>query len=94
MDKLKILMNRCKCGIILHINQHRDYYRTAAEQLEEMSCYECPPEYSDDTRKKMIETDTIIDLQFYPDTPIGSYTIVHYDLDAALDEALTCLDHS
>ena len=39
----------------------------------------------------MIETDTIVVLQFYPDTPIGSYSIWHHDLDAALDAALSCL---
>ena len=39
----------------------------------------------------MIETNTIIDLQFYPHTPVGSYQIYHYDLDKALDEALEIL---
>jgi hypothetical protein len=38
--------------------------------------------------KEMIERDTIIELQFYPDTPIGSCTIIHYDLEKCLDKGL------
>jgi hypothetical protein len=90
MDKLKELLARCKCGVFLTVNEHRDYYETATERLDELASMECPPEYTDDVRQKMIETDTIIELQFYPNTPIGSYRVVHHDLDAALDEALAC----
>ena len=41
--------------------------------------------------QKMIETDTIVNIQFYPKTPVGSYSVYHYDLDMALDLALECL---
>lgn len=90
-NKLIQLMEKCKCGIHIGINVHRDFYQTARESLKEKECYECPPEIADDVRQKMIDTDTIIELQFYPDTPIGSYCVYHYDLDAALTEALGCL---
>ena len=90
MDKLKELMSRCKCGVHIEINHHRDYYQSAADWIEDRKGFECPPEIEPDVRAKIIETDTIIDIQFYPDTPIGSYEIVHYDLDAALDECLAC----
>ena len=91
MDKLKELLTRCKCGVFLIVNEHRDYYQTVEQRLEEVAGYECPPEIAPEVRAAMIATDTMIDLQFYPDTPIRSYRIVHYDLDAALDEALNCL---
>lgn len=91
MDKLKELLTRCKCGVFLTVNEHRDYYNTAAQALDEARGYGCPPEIEADVEARMIETDTIVRLQFYPDTPIGSYEIWHYDLDAALDEALACL---
>ncbi len=91
MDKLKELLTRCKCGVFLIVNEHRDYYQTVEQRLEEVAGYECPTEIAPEVRAAMIATDTMIDLQFYPDTPIGSYRIVHYDLDAALDEALNCL---
>lgn len=92
MDKLKDLMSRCKCGVFVTVNEHRDYYVTAEQSLEEMAGYECPPEITDEVRQKMIDTDTIINVHFYPDTPISSYDIYHHDLDAALDEALGCFD--
>jgi hypothetical protein len=93
MDKLKQLLDKCKCGVFLTVNEHRDYYETAEQRLaEHYGWMECPPEIAPEVRAKMIETNTIVDLQFYPDTPIGSYHILHHDLDAALDAALACFD--
>jgi hypothetical protein len=92
MDKLAILLARCKCGVFLTVNQHRDYYQTAEQALEEAAKFECPPEIDSNVRAEMIRTNTIVELQFYPDTPIGSYDIWHHSLDAALDEALACLE--
>jgi hypothetical protein len=91
-DKIKRLLARCKCGVFITVNQHRDYYKTATDKLGELECMECPPQYTPEVKARMIETDTIIELQFYPDTPIGSYSVYHYDLDTALDCALECLD--
>lgn len=90
-DKLKDLLSRCKCGVFVTVNEHRDYYETAAEHLGDAEGRECPPEIEDAVRAQMIATDTIIKIQFYPDTPIGSYEIWHHDLDAALDECLGIL---
>jgi len=92
MDKMKELMSRCKCGVYLIINEHRDYYQKAEDYLEEIQTRqpENPLEIAADIRAKMIELNYIIDLQFYPNTPISSYSIYHYDLDMALDEALAC----
>ena len=92
MDKFKQILNNCKCGIYLTINQHRDYYQSATERLDGLDCTECPPSLDPKVRQKMIETDTIVELQFYPDTPIGSYCIYHYDLDEALNEALEIIN--
>lgn len=39
----------------------------------------------------MKDFDTIIEIHFYPDTPVGFYKIFHYDLDMAIDEALLIL---
>jgi hypothetical protein len=91
MDKLKELLSRCKCGVFISVNEHRDYYQTAAEALKERDEREAPPETDTAIRSKMIELDTIIEIHFYPDTPIGFYEIYHYDLDAALTKALECL---
>lgn len=90
MDGFKRLLARCKCGVFLIVNEHRNYYETAAQKLDELAAMECPPEIDEAVRRVMIETDTIVSLQFYPDTPIGSYSIYHYDVDAAIEQAMRC----
>jgi len=93
MDKLKKLMSKCKCGVYISVNEHRDYYETVEQRLGDNNLLnDCYSETPKDVLKKMIETNTMVQLQFYPDTPIGFYTIYHYDLNMALDEALGALD--
>lgn len=91
MDKLKQLLDRCECGVYLNVNTHRDVYETAEQKIAQAMSMECPPEIAPEVRAEMERTNTVIELQFYPDTPIGFYTVWHHDLDAALDEALACL---
>ena len=89
MEKLKKLMELCKASVSLEINHHKDCYQDVMDYLN--SRFFDDEDLDDDTRRKMIELDTIIKLQFYPNTPIGSYCIFHYDLDVALDAALKIL---
>lgn len=92
MDKLTQLLARCKYGVYLTVNEYRDYYETVERRLDEFYAnLERAPDIEPEVRTKMIELDMIVDLQFYPDTPSGSYQVLHYDLDAALDIALKCL---
>lgn len=92
MNKLKEILSLCKCSVSLEVNQHRDYYMSAERYLDEdIARLECPPDIDAETRKKMIETDTIINLHFYPLTPIGFYDLYDYDLDRCLDTALQIL---
>ena len=90
MDKLIKLLSRCKCGVFIIVNEHRDYYQSVQERLKELSSGDI--DIPVDIKAKMIKTDTIISIQFYPDNPIGSYDIYHWDMDKALDEALQCLE--
>jgi hypothetical protein len=92
MDKLKLLMSKCKCGVYLTINQHKDDYRSVAQFLDDVDSLDHGDEIGSAIREMMAATDTTIELQFYPDTPIGFYIIYHYDLDLALDEALACIE--
>jgi hypothetical protein len=87
-DKIKELLSLCKCGVSIAINEHRNLHQSVAEALEDTQNLSCPPDITHDVRAKMIETDTIVVLHFYPLTPVGFYEVWHYDLDAALDEAL------
>jgi hypothetical protein len=93
MDKLKELLARCKCGVYVQVNVHRDVYETAEQWWETQdicgdSLKFTPPE----VRAEMIRLNTVVDVQFYPDTPVGFYRVAHHDLDAALGAALACFD--
>jgi len=89
--KLKELLSKCKAGVIISVNEHRNYYSSAELTLERLYDGVCDPEIADDVRNTMLETDTIVEIQFYPDTPIGFYSVYHHDIECALDEALSAL---
>lgn len=91
-NKLALLLRRCKCGVHLTVNAHRDVYINAQQQIAEWNeQLDCPLEIDPDVLKVICDTDTIVELQFYPDTPIGFYRIIHHDLETALDMALAVL---
>jgi hypothetical protein len=73
----------------LHLthNQHKAYYETVETYVSHMCC---PPDcVSDEQRDKALATQELWELQWYPDTPIGSYAIYGADLDTVLDKALS-----
>ena len=90
MEKLQRLISLCKCGVYLTVNEHRDNHQTVEQLIAE---WEEDREVVDlEVRKKMIETNTTITLQFSPETSIGFFRINHYDLEAVLNTALRCLE--
>ena len=91
MSKLAELITRCKCSVSVEVNQHRAYYQVAEFYLAERDV-KSPEDVAADVFAKMVETDTVVEVQFYPSTPIGFYRIWHYDVDAALGEAIAALD--
>lgn len=91
MDKLQKLISLCKCGVFISINEHHDYYQTAEEMLIEQNNRGTLPAIAPEIYAKMVELNTIVNIHFYPDTPIRFYEIYHYDLDVALTQALDCL---
>jgi Holliday junction resolvase RusA-like endonuclease len=92
---MKEILSKCKCGVFFTANEHRDYYESAEEWLvNQMPDQPDIDEIGKDVWDKMIETDTVYSLQFYPDTPIGSYKIYHYDYDELLKKAKDILNES
>lgn len=86
-DKLSRLIDRCKAGVYVEANVHRDTYTTAKDRIEQIMSRECPPEMDDALVAEMIRIDQIIEVTFYPDTPIGSYSLIGTNLNDLLDEA-------
>ena len=85
MDKFKELLKHCKCSLSLHYNPHKDHYQSVEEYFK-IQCM-CNSEKLEDVIDdlfvygQMKDVDTIFELTIYPDTPIGQYTLYHYDLD-------------
>jgi len=88
-EKLNELMRRCKGGVYLKLNEHRDFYDSAKQHLENLEAVRCAPlDIPADVRNLMEDTDTIVSVQLYQRTPICFDEVYHYDIDAALDKAL------
>lgn len=93
-DKLARLVSLAKCSVTVAANPHRDVYESAEEWLARRDTW-APAAMDDvpaDARATMIATDTVIEVQVYPDTPNGSFVIVHHDLGAALDIAIEAIE--
>ena len=88
VNRLQLLTEMCKCGVHLTINDHKNYYEDVNAYLHQLDRSACPPNIDKSVRKKMVETDTIVNLQFYPNTPIISYDLYHYDMDSLIEEAI------
>lgn len=85
-EKLTTLMSLCKGAVYITVNDHLSVYETLGKAIKD---YE-GAEFSipEDVKKGMLERDCIIDIHIYPRTPVGFVKILHFDMDAALDEAI------
>ena len=90
------ILNKClaltKCGFYICVNEHKDLYETAEEYINRRFTIYEEEELTPEIRSKMIETDTIIQIQSYNKTPVGAYVVYHYSLEEALKEMLNCLE--
>jgi hypothetical protein len=73
-----------KCSLHLTHNQHKDYYETLERWLDSREGTD-QAEFdwvSPEEREKAIREDSVWELQWYPDTPVGSYSIAASSLEA------------
>lgn len=73
-----------KAGLFLAHDEHKLFYQDAAEWIDEQGSIVWAAEGE---RERAIETDSVWDLQWYPDTPVGSYRVLGATLDAVLEVA-------
>jgi hypothetical protein len=78
-------MNFPRHDASLHLthNQHKAYYMTVAE-IDREQDYDW---VSEEQKQKAIATGDYWELQWYPDTPTGSYSLCAADLDVLLAAA-------
>lgn len=93
MDDLQKLLSMCKCGVYLEVNEHRHCYNSVAQKFEELDNLNSKPaNISPEMRAEMIARDTVVELQFYPRTPVCFHKVYHYDVAAALRIAVQALE--
>ena len=94
------LIKKCKASVNIEINEHKNMYQTVEEKIKEINERDCSfnrhidnyePEISEELSQELIKADTIYELQFYPDTPIGSYTVYGISLEDVSKKALNIL---
>lgn len=89
MIKLNELIKLCKYSVTLTVNNHRDFYESVEQYIDNINkTLEDKEEIEPEIYSKMKELDTIVELQFYPETAGGFYKVYHYDVELAIDEAL------
>lgn len=92
MEKLVKLIQHCKGSVHILVNEHKDSYVTVEQHFNSNPILEEYIEDIDaDVFEKMKQLDTMIELHFYPDSPVGFYKIYHYDLSLAIDKAFEIL---
>lgn len=93
MKKLEELSSKCKGEVNIYINGHRSAYHSVQSELEEYH-EDYANEISNDILSEMIKRDKMVWVQFYPNTPVGFNSILHYDLEMAIDECLSIINLS
>ncbi len=84
MSNIAELVSLCKASVDIQINAHKDYYETAKQWFEDIDKFE-KEDIPEGVLEEIIESNTIVRIQAYPHTPIGSYVVYHYDVDDAID---------
>lgn len=90
LNKLDNLARLCKASVHVTYNEHTTNYESVEEYVRWRitspggNFEEEKPEDLD----KMIKDNKVVEVQFYPHTPIGHYVLLGYDLEKLLDEAI------
>lgn len=87
MEKLLELFSRCKSTVEIRYNQHKSYYDTVEQNIEEDK-----NNIDAEVLEEMIRRDTVISIQFYPHSSIGFHIVHHYDLEKAVNKCLSILN--
>ena len=86
MNKLQKLIDLCKGEVVVTINGHRSSYEAIPDYLYSPDVGGVRA--NEETLAELVKRNQCVEVQFYPLTPVGSIYVAHWDLDAALDEAL------
>lgn len=76
---------RHECGLHLTHNNHKDYYETVEQYFENPWMN---GDISTEEKQKMIDTNEVWELQWYPDTPVSFYKVLGSTFEGVCKEAV------
>jgi len=80
-----LLFPRHKCSLHLTHNQHTAYHQTVAQYIQDREDRGQEVEWVSETQmRKALDTNEIWELQWYPETPLGSHSLLACDLNELL----------
>lgn len=85
------IIQKCRCGVYLSVNQYRCYYQSIEDAVEEEK-ERNGEDIDDELAARMIAEKSLISLQFYPDTPIGFYLVYGTTLDEVITKAKSVIN--
>lgn len=85
MSDLEFIVAHTQAGFSLEVNAYKNNYQPLTDALGDFENLD--PE----VKKGIGRTGTLVELRFYPLTPVGSYCIVDYDLTRALRRGAECI---
>ena len=85
------IIQKCKCGIYLSVNQYRDYYQSIEDAVKEER-ERNSMDIDDELAARMVAEKSLISLQFYPNTPVGFYIVYGTTLDEVVTKAKSVLN--
>lgn len=91
MTNLDGLISKCKGSVSITFNEHTTNYQTIREYLEQDYC-NLFEDLDSDLKEEIIAKNIIVEVHFYPETPVGFYLVVHHDLETAIELALKCIN--
>ena len=77
-----------KAGLYLTHNQHKDYYETVEEHVNEYVNMDKEYFVSEEDYQKCVDTNELWELQWYPETPIGFHKVIGSSLEIVLQRAM------
>ena len=92
LDGLQSILNHCKGSVHVTANDHTTGYETVSKYFENRA--RVGEEFDDDDKAaiaRCIAADAVLEIQAYPDTPIGSYVCFDATLGKAVATMLVAL---
>lgn len=91
VNNIDKLINMCKGEVYISINEHRNCYESVEEFLKTYLNFD-----SDDICAEVvaecIRKDTLVQIMAFPDTPVASYKLCHYNVHDAIEQMITIIE--